>query len=474
MQFKWSDAEVFQTVLALATLVQQEGGRALVVGGAVRDAVLGRVAYDVDIEVYGIPAERLEQLLDAEFGVDRVGLAFGILKLKHLDIDVSLPRRESKAGLGHRGFEVMTDAFMTIEEASARRDFTFNSMLFDPLTSELIDPHGGQDDLERGLLRHTNAASFHEDPLRVLRAVQLSARLELTAHAETLALCASIPIEGLARERLLGEFQKLLVAGVRPSNGLAVLKGSGWTQYFPELAALIETDPQGENRPDAWERTASALDQLARTRGDDEREELIIGLATLCHAMPAHATVSFLSRLINSPTLLDPVKALTAELRAVSLEALHSIRDGDIRRIAWRVGRFDRFVRVLTCREAWMLESAMQPDWWREVVAELEQRSEKLGVRTQPPERIMMGRHLLALGERPGRHLGPMLDRLFELQLEGAFSSEEEGSEWARRIVRMPPLEHPAFEYLSASATDRESDIIRRSSNRTMDPRLSE
>ncbi len=233
------DSEVRHAVLVLANLVRQNGGRALIVGGAVRDAVLERVVKDVDVEVYGIPADELERLLDARFGIDRVGQSFGILKLKHCDIDVSLPRRESKAGLGHRGFEVMTDPFMTTEEASARRDFTFNSMLLDPLTDELIDPHGGQADLARGLLRHTNAASFHEDPLRVLRAMQLSARLELTAHEETISLCRRIPIEGLARERLLGEFQKLLVTGVRPSLGLHVLHASGWIEYFPELAALV-------------------------------------------------------------------------------------------------------------------------------------------------------------------------------------------------------------------------------------------
>ena len=168
---------VLNVHLELARLVQAGGGRALVVGGAVRDAALGTPAYDLDVEVYGISPTNLEALLDKRFGVDRIGQAFGILELKGLPIDVSLPRRESKAGLGHCGFEVFTDLFMSVTDAMARRDFTIDSVGLYPLTDELLDPFGGLADLASRTLRHTSAA-FPDDPLRVLRAMQFAARMQ--------------------------------------------------------------------------------------------------------------------------------------------------------------------------------------------------------------------------------------------------------------------------------------------------------
>lgn len=436
MQIQYLNQALADAVVELARLVRLHGGRALVVGGAVRDAVLGLVAKDIDVEVYGIQADALEQLLDERFGVDRVGLSFGILKLKHLDIDVSLPRRESKSGLGHRGFEVMTDPFMSIEEASSRRDFTFNSMLFDPLTDELIDPHGGQADLQDGLLRHTNADSFHEDPLRVLRAVQLTARFDLGADRETIELCRRIPIEGLARERLLDEFYKLLVKGVRPSTGLRVLQDSEWLQHFPELAALREVAPyHTSSQRDVFRLTAHALDHFALSRGDDEREEFIIGLAVLCHGMSDEGADTFLARLINSPSILRPVRALTSEyLMSSGVAMSRRYEDGEIRRIARRVGRFDRFARVVRCVEAGA--SGLDPVVRSSPIAHAVERSIELGVHRSAPTQIVLGRHLIALGERPGRHFQELLERVFDLQLSGRFETEEEGIEVAREMIR--------------------------------------
>ena len=134
----------------LAAAVRDQGGRALIVGGWVRDRLLGRESKDVDLEVFGLPADRLRGLLERFGKVDVVGASFQVFKVG--DIDVSLPRRESKAGRGHKGFAVTGDPAMTVEEAARRRDFTINAVSWDPVSEEYIDPFGGREDLERGVL----------------------------------------------------------------------------------------------------------------------------------------------------------------------------------------------------------------------------------------------------------------------------------------------------------------------------------
>jgi tRNA nucleotidyltransferase (CCA-adding enzyme) len=202
------------------------GGRPFVVGGAVRDALLGLPSKDLDLEVFGLPADTVRQVL-AGFGpVNAVGEAFTVFKLSGLEgidgaVDVSLPRRDSKAGPGHRGIVAVGDPSLTLEEASRRRDFTINALLFDPLRGELHDPHGGTRDLEARVLRAVDAGHFGEDPLRALRAVQLAARFELAVEPATAGLCRSMPLRELPAERVLGEIEKLLLEARRPSLGLA-------------------------------------------------------------------------------------------------------------------------------------------------------------------------------------------------------------------------------------------------------------
>ncbi|HEU0050503.1 MAG TPA: hypothetical protein VFQ60_00410, partial [Patescibacteria group bacterium] len=164
--------------------------RALIVGGFVRDAILGLAPKDADIEVYGVSPDRLESILDQHFPhqVNKVGKAFGILKVNlgnGLDFDVSLPRRESKSGKGHTGFTTKSDPGMNIKEAARRRDFTMNALAADPLTGEIIDEFGGIQDLENGILRVTDAKRFQDDALRVYRGIQFCGRMNLTADPES-------------------------------------------------------------------------------------------------------------------------------------------------------------------------------------------------------------------------------------------------------------------------------------------------
>src|SRR6266480_6401198 len=163
-------------IVQIAELIRARGGRALLVGGCVRDRLMGLEPKDWDLEVYGIDPALLRELL-TEFGpVNAVGAAFKVYKLGP-DLDVSLPRRERKAGEGHRAFLIEGDPSMTIEDAARRRDFTVNAILQDPLTAEIIDPFAGREDIKSKTLRAVSGATFSEDSLRVLRAGQLAARL---------------------------------------------------------------------------------------------------------------------------------------------------------------------------------------------------------------------------------------------------------------------------------------------------------
>ncbi|MEM9227894.1 MAG: hypothetical protein AAGA45_07985, partial [Verrucomicrobiota bacterium] len=217
------DAKTFSAVMAIAQHVEAAGGRAALVGGCVRDALLGLPSKDADLEVFGLSEKKLQELLEKDYRVDAVGKAFGVFKLRGLELDISLPRRESKTGPGHRAFAIEGDPGMSPEEAAARRDFTLNAISWEPLTGNWIDPFNGRSDLEARILRHTSD-KFSEDPLRVLRAMQFLARFELSIAPETLELCRKIEPEGLARERLFEEWSKLLRKGIKPSLGLAFLK----------------------------------------------------------------------------------------------------------------------------------------------------------------------------------------------------------------------------------------------------------
>jgi len=220
----------------IAVAVRDAGGRALVVGGWVRDRLMGHASPDVDIEVFGIPGDRLRSLLEMFGRVEAVGESFQVYKLG--EIDVSLPRRDSKAGRGHKGFVVVGDPDMSIEEAARRRDFTINSISWDPLTDTYYDPFHGRDDLARRCLRIVDPTTFPDDSLRVLRAIQFAARFDLQIDDETRALCRTIRLDDLPAERIWGEIEKLLYAP-RPSIGLAIAMDFGViAALFPDLQAL--------------------------------------------------------------------------------------------------------------------------------------------------------------------------------------------------------------------------------------------
>lgn len=269
----------------LAQLVAQGGGRAYFVGGCVRDRLLAREIKDLDVEVHGLTPVQLEELLDGLGSRRNVGESFGIYTLAGYGLDIAMPRRERVLGRGHRDFEMSVDPHLGPENAARRRDFTINAMMQDVLTDDLLDPFGGRADLERGVLRHVDESHFGEDPLRVLRGAQFAARFGFEVAEETAALCRSMDLSTLSRERVAGELEKALLQAPRPSVFFRVLRRMDQLNtWFGEVAALIgvEQNPKYHAEGDVWEHTMMVVDAAADYRGQVS-DPLVLMLSALTH-----------------------------------------------------------------------------------------------------------------------------------------------------------------------------------------------
>lgn len=253
----------------VALRVAECGGHTYYVGGYVRDALLHRENKDVDIEVHGISPQCLEEILDSLGQRIAIGESFGIFNLKGYSLDIAMPRKEELRGQGHKDFDIFVDPFIGTESAARRRDFTFNALMQDVLTGEIVDHFGGVADLESGVLRHVNDKSFAEDPLRVLRAAQFAARFEFRVAEETVELCRGMKLEHLPRERIEGELKKALLKADRPSIFFEVLREMDQLDvWFPEVKALIglEQNPVYHSEGDVWNHTMMVLDEAAKLR----------------------------------------------------------------------------------------------------------------------------------------------------------------------------------------------------------------
>ena len=433
---------------SVARLIGEAGGRALLVGGCVRDSLLGIEPKDFDIEVYGLAPDALRAALEREFRIDAVGKQFCVFKLAHCEIDVSLPRTENKTGAGHRGFSVGADPHLPFDEAASRRDFTVNAIMRDPLTDEIIDPFGGVADLRRGVLRHVGA-KFTEDPLRVLRAMQLAARFEFAVAPETVALCSTMTQDELHRERLAAEWEKLLLKGRKPSLGLTFLRDCGWLKFYPELIPLIACEQYEKWHPegDVWTHTLHAADALPHVLDPaaPQQDNLLVAVSALCHDFgkpyvsrreddgritshghehAADAQVrSFTERLWNLRGFADDVvRLVNAHMRPLAL-VFQNAGDRAYRRLAAEIGRLDLLAKVAECDTR-----ATPPNPPNlEMIGEFKRRAAALSVLQAPPAPIIQGRHLIALGMRPSPGFKPILDAIYDKQLEGVFKDESGG-----------------------------------------------
>lgn len=459
-------------MLSICEAVREAGGRAVLVGGWVRDRLHGFESKDFDIEVYGLDAARLRGVLESIAHVNTVGEHFSVYKLvfqrpvesgernpdepspadqtnERLEIDVSIPRRESKSGRGHRGFVIEGDPSMTFEEAARRRDFTINAVMYDPLTGETIDPYGGEEDFRRRVLRAVAADTFVEDSLRVLRAVQLAARFEMTVEPSTADLCRGIDLSDLPSERIWGEIEKLLLLAERPSIGLHIAQELGVvSKLFPELSALID----GLNDT-SFTHTALSLDQAAKlTLGLSKPERIAVMLATMCHDLgkPIAAKLSHTESTDHAALSVEPARSIMKTLglhtlagydarsQALSLvrehlrpsqfyESRQEVSDGAFRRLAQGVDLDLLYRLAKAIALARGAASTIAEDWFIE-------RACKLGVEHGPPAPVLLGRHLIEAGDAPGPEMGRVLREVYQLQLDGKVTTLEEALASARNL----------------------------------------
>jgi len=439
-------------------------GRPRVVGGCVRDWLLGLEPKDFDVEVPGVNFETLHRVL-APFGAtDVVGRSFGVIKLRlgGTEYDFSLPRRESKTGSGHRGFLVEPEPNLSDSEAAARRDFTVNAIAYDPFIGTLIDPHGGERDLRARVLRHTSAA-FTEDPLRVLRAFQLAARFDFTLAPETVALCRSIKAScaELPVERIWGEWAKWAEKSKKPSRGLEVLRETEWLGHFPEIAALVGTpqDPEWHPEGDVFVHTRHCCDALVHLydwQSSAPAQRRVLLFAVLAHDFGKPATTVQAERHGRlrwvSPGH-EPAGGPLAEtfLRRIGspLEAIAYVRplvvnhlvhhhgniefsDTSVRRLARRLApaSIDQLCAVMRADHDGR-PPLHSPETLHRIDA-LQQKARALALAETAPQPLVLGRHLLALGRKPGPDFKPLLDAAFEAQIDGAFADEAGGVAWLK------------------------------------------
>jgi tRNA nucleotidyltransferase (CCA-adding enzyme) len=451
-------AESLALAVEIARIVRDRGGRALVVGGFVRDRLLRLDPKDLDLEVFGVPEPELAALLASVGQIDVVGQAFAVYKIG--PIDVALPRRESKTGRGHKAFAVTGDPSMSPAEAARRRDFTINAISWDPLTDDYVDPVGGRADLDRRLLRVVDPDRFADDSLRVLRALQLAARFELEATPDTIAICRSVPLDDLPAERIWGEFEKLLLKAERPSVGFALARVMDVTaRMLPEMHALIDCPQEPEWHPegDVWIHTLMVIDEARRLNGDLDRARLAaVMLGAVCHDLGKPATTAVIDGRIRSlgheEAGVEPATRLLDRLNLHSLDgfdvrtqvlaitahhlkpgAFYKVRDqvsdGAFRRLAQKVDMelLARAARADCLGRTGAFDcSAM--DWFVE-------RARALGVEHEAPAPILMGRHLIDLGVAPGPRMGEILRAVYELQLDGAVADLDSAVAEAKRVI---------------------------------------
>ena len=388
----------------LCGAVSRAGGRALVVGGTVRDALLGRPSADVDLEVHGLGVERLRALLLERGHVAEVGRSFGVFKVRidGVEVDIALPRADSGSGEG-----VVGEPHIGVEAAARRRDLTINAIAWDPLRSELVDPLDGASDVAARVLRAADSTRFGDDPLRVWRVARLAGVLGFEVDPDLVVLCRSIDTSGVAPERVLREIDKLLLNSRQPSIGWNVAAETGAAaEWFPGV-------PAGRG---------AALDRAARLREASGRQPRPLALMwTVLLGGPVDDAARALDRLSIMKRNRFPLRDQVLVGVECAMELATAVPPSRLRRLA------ERAEVGLCC----LASAACFPDGAAEANA-LE--AAMLGVVDAPLPALLTGRDLVALGVPAGPRVGSLLASVREAQLDGQVDDRDAAMALAGRL----------------------------------------
>ncbi len=457
-------SELPKKIIKLAELIKANGGRAMLVGGCVRDELMCIEPKDFDIEVYGIESAKLKAILN-EFGtVNTVGESFTVYKIGH-DLDVSLPRRERKIARGHKGFIVEGDGKMSFEEACKRRDFTINAIMKDVLTGEIVDIYGGQNDINLKKIKHIADETFVEDSLRVLRAAQFAARFEFEIDAATITLCKSIDLTDLPKERIWAELEKLLLKSKKPSIGLQYFYDLNIaSQLFPELTALVGVPQDAVWHPEGNVdiHTLMVVDE-ARKLIDElpYAKQIAVMLGALCHDFGKPPTTKFFDGKWRShghdEAGVEPTISFLDKLGIYTLDG-YDVREQIVQLVRYHLlpamfykqtpsnGAFRRLARKVELDLLYRVSKAdtlgRNPDWLpieKHTNSDAQEwfieKARTLNVENKPLEAILLGRHLIDLGLKPSKKFGDILKSVYELQLDGKVTNLDEAIAEARKLV---------------------------------------
>ena len=419
--------------------IKDAGGRCLLVGGAVIDHINDLPIKDWDIEVYGLNYETLLRLME-QFGKPHaVGKAFGVIKITidEIDYDLSIPRKENRIGKGHKDFLCELHPDMTPAEAAKRRDLTINSMYLDLHTLEIIDPYNGMEDLKKGIIRVTNRETFQEDPLRVLRIMQILPRKGKKVAPATVKLCREMVHEfpHLSKERLMEEWKKLLLRADKPSMGLEFLRQSQWIQWFPELQSLIgcRQNPLHHPEGDVWKHTLIAIDaaaELKKQLPEDWHLAYMFGIllhdtgkpdTTNTDTLKSHGhdklgeekAKIFMRRICDEKLLIERVTAIVG---------LHMqpgfLHKGKAKHAAWRRlhNKLRLDVLAMVAKADALASGGINVDDKFKAGELAMEYFQKLGDKPIAP--VLQGRHLIEAGYQPGRQFTIILKKAYEYQLD--------------------------------------------------------
>ena len=416
------------------------------------------VPKDIDIEVFGVPLDKLTSVLARWGRVDEVGKSFAVIKLTTIDgtFDFALPRRDKKTGLGNHGFSVEPDPYIDPKIASVRRDFTMNTISYNLKQGEFVDLNNGIADMERGILRHTSPA-FLEDPIRPLRGFQFCGRFNLTAAQETLDISRVAMAEYHAEsiEKIATEWRKWASMSVAPEKGIEFLEGSGWIDLYPSIKNMEKIKQDQVHHPEIFVgiHTKACLTHLANNpkwKSLDEETRATLMFSVLCHdfAKPqctviktedGHEKITsyghekaggpmakkFLEDIGQTQSIISKVVPLVE----THLAYIDSPTPRSVRRLAIRLA-------PATIEEAGLLWHADNggrpplPPNLPETAKQLLEIASQVNVSLAPPVPLVKGRDLISKGFKPGKEMGVILGRAYEAQIEGLFSNKEEGLEF--------------------------------------------
>ena len=419
---EWFEPDLPGRLLKIAGDIREAGGRAFLVGGWVRDALLGESCRDYDVEVYDMPQDALVPILSKYGRTNLVGKAFGVIHLamKGLSLDFSFPRTESKVGYGHRGFVVHTDEKLSFKEAALRRDFTINAMGMELPELTLCDPYGGIDDLKTHTLRHVGPA-FAEDSLRILRGVQFASRFGCTLAPDTVELCRTLSLDDLSVERLFEEFKKWLLKPGKPSLGLKAFLDIKLDEYFPEIHPF----------KDSWETLGTILDNMVPLRDTlPEAQAMEFAFAALLCGSP-ETSLKFLERITNETHLLKIVPPLLKAYQELDTAIVNDAPA--LRRLAVKLGGLKLLGLLVKCTPREFYAGPTADD---ECFADkLWNAASELDLIEETPQPYLMGQMLMDMGVKPGKQMGEIIKKSFELQLDGEIKNAEEAIAWARSAI---------------------------------------